>query len=436
MNERPPLATFALDSEIERSYRARTATTAELIDRAKLSIPGGSTRDFGYFRPYPLTFDHGKGSHLWDLDDNRYVDFTYNGLSLIHGHAFGPVETALQEALPKGTAWPGTSRPQVAFAEVLTERIPTADLVRFTNTGTESGMLAVKLARHVTGRPLVIKSWGAYHGSYDDLEAGLYGNGEFRGRTALGRFGDIDSYREAFDRHRGEVAALIIEPILFTFEVVPPPPGFLPELVELARSEGAVVILDDCLMFRLAEAGSAEKYEIAPDLTCLGKFIGGGLPVGVVAGSERLLQVLDPGRDDSLYHGGSFNGNPLGATAGRITLEHLDASAIAAMDDRAERLRAALESAAAAVDVPLRITGDGSILGSYVVGEDCSPDRELGARFHLAAINNGVYFGQDGEFAMATTIDDEILEEAIAGLTAALGDLAEEIGRLREGGER
>lgn len=432
MGERPPLATIIEDSEIQRTYRSRTPSCAAMIERATTSIPGGSTRAFGYFRPYPLTFERGAGPFLWDLDGNRYVDFTYNGLSLIHGHAFPPIERALQEALPHGTAWPGTSEPQVRFAEALCERIPTADLVRFTNTGTEAGMLAVKLARHTTGRPLILKSWGAYHGSYDDLEAGLYGNGEFPGRTVLGRFGDIDSYRDAFDRHRGQIAGVIIEPILFTFEVVPPPPGFLPELVELARSEGAVVILDDCLMFRLAEYGSAQVYGIEPDLTALGKFIGGGLPVGVVAGSERILAVLDPNHADNLYHGGSFNGNPLGCTAGRVTLEHLTAAEIEGMDARAARLVAALDAKAKAVGVPFRVSSEGSILGTYVVGPDGSPDREMGARFHLAAINHGVYFGQDGEFALATTLDGPALEEAIAGLEAALDDLAAELDGPRE----
>jgi glutamate-1-semialdehyde 2,1-aminomutase len=427
MNDRPPLATFPTNSAIERRYRELTPESAALIERAQRSLPGGSTRAFGYFRPYPLTFERGKGPYLWDLDGNRYVDFTYNGLSLIHGHAFPPIEEAVREALPLGTAWPGTSLAQIRFAEALCERIPTAERVRFTNTGTEAGMLAVKIARHVTGRPLVLKSWGAYHGSYDDLEAGLYGQGEMQGRTALGRFGDLDSYRDAFDRHRGEIAALMIEPILFTFEVVPPPPNFLPELVAMAREEGAVVILDDCLMFRLAEAGSAEKFGIAPDLTCLGKFIGGGLPVGVVAGPASILSAVDPNNSAGMYHGGSFNGNPLGATAGRVTLEHLGAAEIGAMDARAERLWKALEAKAAAVGVPLKVSGDGSILGSYVIGPDGSPDRELGAHFHLAAVNHGVFFGADGEFALATTFDDEALETAIAGLEAALEELAEEI---------
>lgn len=434
MSGRPALATFAPGSGIERGYRERTPRSAEVIDRAKQSLPGGSTRAFGYFSPYPLTFESGEGCYLRDVDGNRYVDFTYNGLSLIHGHAFGPVEEALLEALPMGTAWPGTSLPQIRFAEALRARIPTADLVRFTNTGTEAGMLAVKIARHATGRPLVLKSWGAYHGSYDDLEAGLYGNGEIEGRTALARFGDLDSYREAFARHRGRIAAVMIEPILFTFEVIPPPPGFLPELVALAREEGAVVILDDCLMFRLAEAGSAEKYGIDPDLTCLGKFIGGGLPVGVVAGSGKLLSPLDLNDFEGIYHGGSFNGNPLGATAGRVTLEHLGAAEIDAMDERAARLWKALKAKAAAVDVPLKVSGEGSILGAYVLAADGSQNRQLSAHLHVAAVNHGVYFGADGEIAMATTLDDEALELAIAGFEAALDDLAAEIDRLGDRG--
>jgi glutamate-1-semialdehyde 2,1-aminomutase len=413
---------------VEAKYLRRTPASGGLMARAARAMPGGSTRSGGHFGPYPLVFERGDGPRLWDVDGNRYVDFTYNGLSLIHGHAYAPVERELERVLPQGSAWPGTSQAQMAFGEQLRERIAAVDRVRFTNTGAEATTLAVKLARHITGRPLVIKSWGgASHGSYEEIEAGLWGHGEMPGRTALGRFGDIDSYRAAFDEHEGSVAALIVEPLLFTTEVIPPPPGFLDELVLLARERGALVILDDCLMFRLSEGGSAERFGFEPDLTCLGKFLGGGLPLGALGGPEAFMTALDPSLPDSLYHGGSCSGNPLGCTAGRVTLEHLTAKRIAEMDARAARMGAAMRTKAGALGVPLRVSGEGSVLGCYVVAGDGSVNRALSARLHLAAINRGVYFGRDGELAMATTLDNEALEEAIAGFGAALGDFAEEL---------
>jgi glutamate-1-semialdehyde 2,1-aminomutase len=419
------------DSGIELAFRERTQASAALMSSAGRSMPGGSTRNFGSYEPYPVVFERGEGPYLWDVDGHRYVDLTYNALSLIHGHAFPPVMEAIAEALPNGTAWPGASRAQIDFAELLCRRIPTADLVRFTNTGTEAVMLAVKVARHVTGRPLVIKSRGAYHGSYDDLEAGLYGIGELPGRTLLGNFGDLASFERAFAEHGDQIAAVVIEPMLFAFEVVAPPPGFLSGLVDLAHGVGAAVILDDCLMFRLAEGGSAEKYGIEPDLTCLGKFIGGGVPVGVVAGRSEWMAVFNPRNENGIYHGGSFNGNPLGSAAGRAMLQALTAQRIQAMDARAVRLSEDLRTRAGAHGLMVDISGDASVLGFNIRAEDGSRDRELGIRLQLAGMVHGVYFGQGGEIALATVFEDETVDEVVDGLDAAMGDLVREIEHTR-----
>lgn len=394
-------------------------------------MPAGSTRSFGYFEPYPLVFERGEGVHLWDLDGNRYIDFTYNGLSLIHGHAYRPAERVVKEAIERGTAWPGASIPQVEFAEALCRRIPIAERVRFTNTGTEAMMLAVKLARRATGRPLVLKTWDAYHGSYDDLEAGLYGIGEIQGRTLLARFGEVGSFDAILAEHGDQIAAVLIEPMLFTFRVIPPPPGFWPRVARLARDAGALVVLDDCVMFRLAPGGSAEKYGITPDLTCLGKWIGGGLPVGAVAGAASTLGLLDPRNPGGMYHGGSFNGNPLGCAAGRITLEDLSAERINEMDAHLERIEAALTSKADELGIPLKVSGDGSVRGVYILGPDGEPDREAAALLHLAAINRGVYMGHDGEMATATAFTEDAAGDAIEGLGLALEDFASE--RKQEG---
>ncbi|HTZ87081.1 MAG TPA: aminotransferase class III-fold pyridoxal phosphate-dependent enzyme [Solirubrobacteraceae bacterium] len=413
---------------IERTYLARTDGSARLMERASESMPSGITRTLAWFAPYPVVFEHGSGANVFDVDGNRYLDMFSNGLSLMHGHAYGPVEQALRETLSRGTAWPGASDAQIGFAELLCERIPGAEQVRFANTGTEATMLAVKLARHVSGKPVVIKAWEAYHGSYDDLEVGLQGQGEDPGRVALATFGELDTYAAALERNAGEVAAIIVEPVQYTGIVTPPPDGFLMELRELARREGVLYILDDCLMSRLAVGGSSERFSVpAPDITCLGKWVGGGLPVGAITSTRELMKPFDLADEGSLYHGGSFNGNLLGCVAGQIAVRDLTAPEIERIDAQAARLRVALDEAANEHGVPIITKGAGSAFGLYVLDR---PDGEIDWKatrlLHLAAVNHGVYYGTGGEFGICTAFSDEQVEEACAGLGEALADLARE----------
>jgi glutamate-1-semialdehyde 2,1-aminomutase len=297
--------------------------------------------------------------------------------------------------------------------------------VRFANTGTEATMLAVKLARAVSQRSVVVKAWHAYHGSYDDLEAGLQGQGEVAGRVALARFGEIETYVEALDANAGNVAAVMVEPVQYTGIVTPPPTGFLTELRELARSAGVLFVLDDCLMFRLAEGGSAERFGIEADITCLGKWIGGGLPVGAILSSSALMDVFDPLGKEPVYHGGSFNGNPLGSVAGTIAVRHLTTAQVERIDGLAARLRAAIESAAATVGLPIRTSGVGSAFGLYVLdGPDGAIDWPASSLLHLASVVRGVYFGSGGEFGLSTAVDDALVDAAAERIAAAVGDVA------------
>ena len=410
---------------VEQQYRRLTPSSARLMERAARSMPRGLTRTLSWFAPYPVVFDHGRGASLVDVDGNRYIDMFSNGLSLMHGHTYPPIEQALRKALLRGTAWPGASDAQIEFAELLCERVPGAEQVRFTNTGTEATMLAVKLARHVSGRALILKAWDGYHGSYDDLEVGLQGRGEMAGRVALATFGDLDSYREALERHSGEVAAIVVEPVQYTGVVTPPPDGFLPALRELAREHGALIVLDDCLLFRLAEGGSAERFGTEADITCLGKWIGGGLPVGVIAGSAEIMSTFDLAPTNALYHGGSFNGNVLGMVAGTIAVRDLGRVEIERIDAQADALRAGVASAAQASGIPVRTSGVGSAFGLYVLDdEEEKIDWKATRLLHLATINRGVYYGSGGEFGLCTALTDDDLENAHAALAGGLGDLA------------
>jgi glutamate-1-semialdehyde 2,1-aminomutase len=417
---------------VEQEYTQRTPASARLMQRASACMPHGVTRTLSWFAPYPVAFDHGSGAQLYDVDGNRYVDLFSNGLSLMHGHAYTPIEDALAGALPHGTAWPGTSEVQIAFAELLCRRVPGAEQVRFANTGTEATMLAVKLARHASGRQVVIKAWHGYHGSYDDLEVGLQGQGEIPGRVALATFGDLDSYRAALERNQGAVAAIVVEPVQYTGVVTPPPEGFLPALRELAREAGVLFVLDDCLMFRLAEGGSAERFGLrAADITCLGKWVGGGLPVGAITASAELMAIFDPNpdADGALYHGGSFNGNPLGMIAGAIAVGDLTAADIARIDRQGDSLREEIAQAAEELGVPVRTPGLGSAFGLYVLDRAGAERERIDWRttrlLHMAAVNHGVYYGTGGEFGLCTALDDGDLEDARLGLRAALADVAQ-----------
>jgi glutamate-1-semialdehyde 2,1-aminomutase len=412
-------------SAIEDRYREMTPRSAQLMERAAESMPRGLTRTLAWFPPYPAVFDRGSGASVYDVDGNRYLDLFSNGLSLIHGHSYGPIEEALQQALPRGTAWPGASEPQIEFAEMLCRRVPGEVQVRFANTGTEATMLAVKLARHVTGRQVVVKAWHAYHGSYDDLEVGLQERPEEPGRVVLATFGAIETYAAALERGGDDVAAIIVEPVQYTGMVTPPPDGFLPQLRQLADEAGVLVILDDCLMFRLAEGGSAERFGFKADMTCLGKWIGGGLPVGVLAAPPEMMASFDLHPDHPLYHGGSFNGNVLGMIAGAIALRDLTAAAIARIDDQADRLRAEIAAAATASDLPVRTAGVGSAFGLYVLdGPDGEIDWAASSNLHLAAMTRGVYFGSGGEFGLPTVLGEDELAQAAEAIGQAIADVA------------
>jgi len=417
-------------ASIEEVYLRRTPRSAEAMERARRYLVRGLTRGWGYHRPYPIVGARGEGPHLIDLDGNRYVDLANNGLSLIHGHAFPPVVAALREAALRGSGWLVPSEEQIAFARLLCERIDAFERVRFTNSGTESGMLAMKVARAFTGRPAILKAIDGFHGSYDDLEVGLYERPEVPGRAYLAPFGDAEAFERALAEHGGEIAAVVLEPLMFSGLVTTAPPGFLARVQEAARRAGALFVLDDCLMLRLAYGGSAQKYSLAPDLTFLGKFIGGSLPMGVLGGRAEVMQVLDPHGPHPLYHGGSFNGNLLSCVTGKVSLEHLTARTIADMDARAASLRAALTAEAAALGLPLSTVGDGSVMGVYLTD---APGRHDSATFnadeatqllHLAALNHGVLMGPGGEIALSSVTAGAALDQAHEGLLAALADVA------------
>jgi glutamate-1-semialdehyde 2,1-aminomutase len=328
-----------------------------LFERARQVTPGGvnsPVRAFGSVGGSPLFIESASGARLRDVDGNEYLDYVGSWGPMILGHDHAAVRDALAGALARGTSYGAPSPGEVELAALVVEMVPSVDMVRFVNSGTEATMSALRLARAATGRDRVIKFRGGYHGHADAflVEAGSgaatlgvpSSPGVTRGAardTLVAEYNDIDSVRRQLREHAGEVAAVIVEPVAGNMGCVPPRAGFLEALRGLCDEHGALLIFDEVMTgFRLAPGGAQEVYGVVPDLTTLGKIIGGGLPVGAFGGRASLMRQVAP--EGPVYQAGTLSGNPLAMAAGMATLSHLRRNP--AIYDELERLGARLEA--------------------------------------------------------------------------------------------
>ena len=414
-------------NDIEERYRAATAKSVELGKRAERVMPGGDTRTTTYYRPYPLTIARGEGPFIWDVDGNKYFDLLGNYTSLVHGNSYPPIVEAVTKAVRDGSAWPARSAAQVELASLICERVASIDRVRFCNSGTEAGMLAAQVARRLTGRKLILMARYGYHGSYEDLEVGLGGqDGE---RTMLADFGEATAFEALLSERGAEIAAVFLEPILGSAGIVEPPAGFLSRVAEATHRAGALFILDEVITLRLHEGGAQQIFDVKPDLTMLGKIMGGGFPVGAIGGSEEVMSAFDPHNRGSLFHAGTFNGNPITCAAGVTSIRELTQARIDKMAKQAERLSAELTRAAQQASLPFSVRTYGSLLNVFFLKEPppatiTRDDARAIANFHLAALNNGLFLAPRGMIALSTVITDEMLTEISERAAKAMTEVA------------
>lgn len=317
---------------------SRYQTSETLFQEACRHIPGGVNSPVRAFKSVgmsPIYIDRGVKGHLIDVDGNEYIDFVSSWGPHILGHAHPDILEAINTTAAKGTSFGACIPLEIEMAETVKEFFPSMDLVRMVNSGTEATMSAVRLARGYTERPLIIKFDGCYHGHSDAflVQAGsgvqtftsVQNNGVTKSavsETLIANFNDLDSVRALFQKYPGRIAAVILEPIMGNMGVIPPEEGFLTGLRELTRTEGALLIFDEVITgFRVMRGGAQELYGIRPDLTCLGKIIGGGLPVGAFGGRREIMSKLSP--DGAVYQAGTLSGNPLALGAGLAMLRLL-----------------------------------------------------------------------------------------------------------------
>jgi glutamate-1-semialdehyde 2,1-aminomutase len=420
----------------------------DLFARAKRTIPGGvnspvrAGKSVGIDPPF---IARAEGCRLWDVDGKEYIDYVSSWGPMILGHGRREVLNALREALELGTSYGAPTRLEVEMAEIIVDMVPSIERVRMVNSGTEATMSAVRLARGYTGREKIIKFDGCYHGHGDSLlvaagsglaTLGIPGSPgvpeDLAKHTLSLPFNDLRAVEQAFDAFGKDTAALIVEPVPGNMGVIIPEKGFLEGLRDITRRNGSLLIFDEVITgFRLSQGGAQQLYDVMPDLTTLGKIIGGGLPVGAFGGKKEILSRLAPEGD--IYQAGTLSGNPLAMTAGLATLRILrEGDIYRTLEQRSQQLFSGLESAAKKAGIPVvvnRLGSMGSLFFSKSPVTDFASakksDSELFKRFYARMLEHGIYLAPSPFESTFVSLahNEEVIKKTIEIAASAFGSL-------------
>jgi glutamate-1-semialdehyde 2,1-aminomutase len=438
---------MSIDRELNE-YLAKTSRSRSLHEDAVAVMPGGNSRTTTFFDPYPFYIQRGQGAHVWDVDGVDRLDFNGNYTSLILGHAHPDVVKAAQDAAALGMSFPGPTEHEIRLAEMLTRRVPSLESVRFTNSGTEATMNAVRAARAFTGRPKIAKFEGAYHGTHDwvltsvapDVKAA---GGRRRPKTVASSAGippavlkhvivlpwnDAEACAQIIEKEAGKLAALLVDPLLGVGGIIPPVDGFLQQLRAVTERHGIVLIFDEVISFRIAWGGAQERFGVRPDLTTLGKIIGGGLPVGAFGGRADIMAAYDPRKGGArIGHGGTFNANPMTMAAGVATMNAVTPEAYSRLEALGDRLRGGVSRLLQATRRRGQVSGIGSLFCLHWTSAPLSDyrssrpkDAEMPLRVFMGLLNEGILLTQRGLGACSLAMTDEEIDRFVNALARVL----------------
>ncbi|MEM2202621.1 MAG: glutamate-1-semialdehyde 2,1-aminomutase [Candidatus Bathyarchaeia archaeon] len=428
------------------SYVSKTQKSRALYERAKKVLPAGVSYGIRFFEPYPFYTARAKGSKLYDVDGNEYVDYWMGHGAHILGHSPSVVVEAVKRQVENGTHFGTSHELEVALAEQVVKMVPSAEMVRFTNSGTEANMYAIRLARAYTGKSKIIKFEGGWHGGYDALHVGVkypFDVPESAGLTTgatqdtvLAVFNNLEDVETKAKKEL--VAAIIVEPVLGAGGCIPAEKEFLKGLREICEEEDILLIYDEVITgFRLAPGGAQQYYGVLPDITVFGKILGGGFPVGAFCGRREIMERLNPliyERPNFSFHGGTFCANPITMAAGLAVLKALeDGSIISRLNRTGERVRETLREIFEAKGVNVQVSGAGSILNTHFTSKQIKnakdafeADRKRLAEYHLNLIARGVFFLPTHFGSISAAHTDADIEK----LFQATEDYAKTIGKV------
>lgn len=435
-------------SELDRYLRS-TPKSKALWEDAKNYMPGGDSRNSIFWAPYPIFVDHATGCHVVDSDGVDRLDFIGTMTTLVLGHSPKPVVDAVQEQMTQGVVYNAPNAHQIRLAKLLCERIPSFDLVRFTNSGTEATLNTIRAARAVTGKSKIAKVEGGYHGSHDQVSVSVRVNPAKAGERSrpdamaategLGEgtldqvvvmpFNETAVAREILESHKDELAGVIIEPMLGSVGMLPATPEFLTMLREFTKANGIILIFDEVISYRAASGGAQEYYGITPDMTSLGKIIGGGFSIGAFGGSKAIMDLYDPtvAGGPRVAHAGTFNANPVTMLAGAATLEELTPEVYRKLAEMTEYLRSGVLQVGADLETPVQVTGLGSLFGLHFTGQELIGYRDIAAedsafrhQVFLGLLNEGILMAANLVGAVSTEIDEKEIDAFTAALRRVL----------------
>jgi glutamate-1-semialdehyde 2,1-aminomutase len=438
-----------VEADILADFRAVSPRSAALHAAARKVMPGGDTRTVAFHAPYPLAVAEGRGCRITDADGRTYIDLLNNYTSLIHGHGHPVVVAAVAAHLPTGTAFPAPNEAQTRLAEILTERVASVDMVRFCNSGTEAVMNALRAARAFTGRDLIVKMEGGYHGTYDDVEVSVHpdprdplAGPDHAPQAVLGTGGvpanttdnvlvtplnDSDAIERLMRERGDEVAAVIIEPVMGSAGMLPADLSYLEILRALTLEHGSLLIFDEVMSFRLEPGGVQQHYRVRPDLTTFAKIIGGGFPVGGFGGRAAVMEQFDPLRPAPLWQSGTFNGNLITMAAGVAAMEAYTPAEVARINALGERLRVGLRRTLEELGLIGTVTGYGSFASLHLGVERVRSyrdaavsDKGLARLLHLSLLLEGVFVAPRLMMCTSTAMDETTIDETLAGFGRAI----------------